>query len=781
MHIVDLLKKEYFILKITQYLNIVEIQNVLITFHLTENVDMYFMRECLSLMNFEKETERQHDFLNPPVSRRKIRDRSTDNRKPGKNKRPGYKYLWDIHRISLNERNNDDSEENRNMDNTFVRQQCESNITISGSVSHVYETEQDTFEQIDRFSTLENDMPNIHEGSFQWDMDPLENYTEMNDNYVDHDYNREKSGTFNKELETLTDELDEYHNNMETPIEETLFENSLTEVDSIMEQWEESIHGTTYNFREDKEKRKQKRVDTNIDYYDKEEYTVDMNTCPFAVSEEVTLINESKDDIDNKDVLFLKNLGFSSLNNRNVGNWEKLKTYLCGEYSLSGMDEIDDITSEEKKEAKHTFSNIWTYFHTISGPTDVKQKFNHFFEKDVSEKIYKNYVNVKYDFFQIYMYKDRYYCFLDLPWKHIYFNLNLNSICVNCNEKVLDTSNCIQGENISLLQASKTLLNYYMGFTGTQKEEEKGNKKDYVLDIDGSVKETESKQQQNLTNNDSEEDCKRRKRRYEKNDTNSNDKTLEIIPKQKIKKIKIDMNQEFQLIKMTHVLCEKCLNVLEYKHEHKDLLQSIKDDMNVAQEYGLLKKNYKNFQGVSFVSNYLILKIDMSDYILKSALILKDCVEKLRDHYRSIFVLSSNYYDNVIKLLLSCNDKRIRACKNFFINAFYVKHKNTLQLFFSPRVTFVKHSFLILEKQLPPFLLFFKYPYFCKLSKQLSADATKLIIKNISAQKLNELYDALSLHLYSFLNEKVFETNTFKEAYIYFMNIMFDWINKQNL
>lgn len=772
MQIVDLLKKEYFILNFTKFLNIVEIQNVLITFNLRDNVDLYFMRECLSLMSFEKENEKDQEHVrNDENEQKQAHKHVTDVTIPNQKKRQEPNMSKDYNNYFYER---DVSEKRLKKRKTLIHEEeQEGSISTNKEYFQGLTSEHTSSEYLSTCLSLENNFHTLNDKNFLNGVEYFHMEYDNLSNSSQGKYSADMNGIsedrpLNKIQESGRNDIDAFLE--ETPLStdryrKNMWMNRMTTEEYQNEELIEniSVNSTGETLRENA------LFESDVEHYNNIEYNIPEETC-FTTTPENRKQNSERQEISDaeifEDQVSLEKI-HPSLTNINTEKWAQLKKYVWNKNTFASVRKKDEFFFKEREMAKHVFANVWTYLHINNGAIDVQHKLKCFYEMNVSEKVKRNYENVKCDWFQIYLYKEQYYCFFDLPWKQIYFDLNLNAICVSCQEKVVDIDNCIKGEtDMSLCKINPILLRYYMNISTELEVEEKT---DVVDGLKDDVSDFEV-QERRSTGGDSIEGANTRKiiAVEEKIDENDRHQTA-VLSKKIMKKRKIETTNKFELIKKTHVLCESCLGILEYKRSSNDLLKSIKEDLDVVYEYNLIKRQNNEFQGRSFISNYFVLKGDLSNYIMKSAMILKECIEKLRHHYRNILILSCSHYDSVVKLLLSCNEAQVKKSDNIFINGFYQAHKKTLQLFYSPRTTFVKQCFFILEKKLQPFLAFFNCSKFRKVAIKISR-TLKLLMKFNGLSNDEKFYDIASVRLYNLLDRRMFRKRTYAELCAFFKN-----------
>lgn len=782
MQIVDLLKKEYFILNLTKFLNIVEIQNVLITFNLRDNVDLYFMRECLSLMNFEKENGKGQEHLkNDGNEQKQAHKHVTDVTIPNHKKRQEPNMSKDYNNYFY--KRNVSGKRLKKRKTVIHEEEQEDSISTKKEYFQGLTSEDTSSEYLSTCLSLENNLHTLNDKSF---LNGVEYFHMEYDNFSNSSQSNSSQSNssqskYNADMNDISEDgplntiQEDGRNDVDLFLEETLqsadgyhknmWMNRMTTEEYQNEELIEniSVNSTGETLRENA------LFESDVEHYNNIEYNLPEETC-FTTTPENRKQNSEQQKISDagnyEDQVSLEKI-HPSLNNINTKKWAKLKKYVWNKNNFASIRKKDELFFKEREMAKHVFANFWTYLHINNGAINVQHKLKYFYEMNISEKVKRNYENIKYDWFQIYLYKEQYYCFFDLPWKQIYFDLNLNAICVSCQEKVVDIDNCIKGEtNMSLCRINPILLRYYMNSSTEWEVEEKT---DVVDGLKDDVSDIEVQGRRSV-GGDSIEGASARRiiALEEKIDENDRQQTA-IVSKKIMKKRRIETTNTFELIKKTHVLCESCLGILEYKRSSNDLLKSIKEDFDVVYEYNLIKRQNSEFQGKSFISNYFVLKGDLSNYIMQSAMILKECVEKLRHHYRNILILSCSHYDSVVKLLLSCNEAQVKKSDNIFINGFYQSHKKTLQLFYSPRTTFVKQCFFVLEKKLQLFLAFFNCSKFRKVAIKISR-TLKLLMKFNGLRNDENFYNIASVRLYNLLDRRMFRKRTYAELCAFFKN-----------
>ncbi|CRG94011.1 conserved Plasmodium protein, unknown function [Plasmodium gallinaceum] len=393
-----------------------------------------------------------------------------------------------------------------------------------------------------------------------------------------------------------------------------------------------------------------------------------------------------------------------------------------------------NLNYDNEKDKYKDFYKYWLYLHLSNEIIDIKKELDTFFNIKKNMPVNRN-NKLHFDIFQIFKFKGNYYSFFDVPWISIYFEYSLNAICCFCNIKVDVNSTCVFSENFDLCVSNKKLLNYFNEI----------NDDDY-----NNINDSYENHFNNINNNeDYEYTAKRRKCNntlyYEKNDN------------------------EFSIIRKTHIFCDDCVKLLDYRLNLSTIFEAIKKDYDLLKKLNIINKTFKLPRSLFCICNYFFFKDKYITFFKKVSNNLqnhrKTLKKKLVNNF--IFSFSLNFYKFVIRPLLLCDDKGIFSQESIFLFGFYIKYKNLLKLFSSPRIIHIYFSFNVIFEKIKKLQHFYKHKYFSRLSKVLHFDVIA-IIEKLKCSQSKKIYKDLSKHIYNYLSEEVLLKTSYDEIYKYF-------------
>ncbi|SCN61562.1 conserved Plasmodium protein, unknown function [Plasmodium chabaudi adami] len=683
MRIRDMLDNELVILKITEFLNIQEIQNLIIALNINVKTNVYFMRECLSLLNIK--FDNRHEINNSEIKIENIMNSNVSSKI-------------------------DENNVSSNLSNLFL-QTCNYTDTETNSDASTY-------------GSITFDTLNKHDNSF------IHNYDSQND-----------------EIYNAIPNFDDNNNYEDNNYFETL--------DTINSQ------NTNLNTVYKKKKKKKKNI---------------KNKLPFENIFEKDLDQSPKNSYEND---FCKNF-FSTINIDHTKVSKKQMKYLLEIKNCLKKSEKKTIDNDNKSE--NVFNHIWMYMHMRNPIIDIDKEYkNSFFKININNFCHRN-NKIQFDIFGIYKYDDKYYSFIDIPWIDIYFQLCLNAICSFCNIKVDHKSNCIFSEKISLEMSNQILIKYL-------------NSKNQSISINqtpsaSTIKNSPENNKTTFKNSDiiKDEDNydviipfdetyeefttpKKRKLDYFNDFDN-----IDSQGKGESLNDELEMesnNNEFFFIKKTHIFCDECYKLVSYKSEVKPVFELIIEDYNLLLQLKLVEKVVDFPRELFCICNYFFLKDRYIEFFKKLSITIQELrkrlIRKLINNF--IFTFTLNFYQYIIKPLLLCDEKKLLNQENFFLVGFYVKYKNLLKLFNSPRITYVYYSFNIIFQKIKTLQRYYKNNYFMKISRSLHFDVITFLEKYKKSQA-RVLYKNISKYVYDHLNYDILSKNNYSEIYEYFFQCL---------
>ncbi|CRH00705.1 conserved Plasmodium protein, unknown function [Plasmodium relictum] len=472
--------------------------------------------------------------------------------------------------------------------------------------------------------------------------------------------------------------------------------------------------------------------ETNIITYDDEndEYLYDKDYGENILNKkDVDIMKNYVDDVNtpknNENILFYFNGNIK----------ERSNFYEINKKNYTAVQEITkDLNFYYEKDEYEDFYKYWLYIHLSNEIIDIEKELDTFFNIKKNMPVNRN-NKLHFDVFQMFKFKGKYYSFFDVPWISIYFEFSLNAICCFCNVKVDENSTCIFSENFDLCVSNKKLLKYF--------------------------NEINSDNYNNFNDN------------YENNfnSINNNEDYKHITKRRKCNSElyceKID--NEFSIIRKTHIFCDDCVKLFDYRSNINTIFDAIKKDYDLLKQLNIINKTFKLPRSLFCICNYFFFKDKYITFFKKVSNNLQNnrrvLKKKLINNF--IFSFSLNFYKFVIRSLLLCDDKEIFSQENIFLFGFYVKYINLLKLFSSPRIMHIYFSFNVIFEKIKKLQHFYKHKYFSRLSKVLHFDVIA-IIEKLKCSKSKNIYKDLSKHIYNYLNEEILLKPSYDEIYKYF-------------
>lgn len=203
------------------------------------------------------------------------------------------------------------------------------------------------------------------------------------------------------------------------------------------------------------------------------------------------------------------------------------------------------------------------------------------------------------------------------------------------------------------------------------------------------------------------------------------------------------------------------------------LLESIKKDYELLKKIRIIYKMIDIPSDLFCFCNYFFFKEKYITFFKNVSNDLQNLRKALKKKLTNNFILnfSINFYKFVISSLILCDEKKLFSQENIFLFGFYIKYRNILKLFSSPRCTHIYFSFNIIYQKIVKFQSFFKHKHFSKLSKVLHFDVIT-ILEKLKHSKTKMLYKNIAVYLYQHLNDKILRKYNYDEAYAYFFQCL---------
>ncbi|KEG02470.1 hypothetical protein YYE_02298 [Plasmodium vinckei vinckei] len=437
-------------------------------------------------------------------------------------------------------------------------------------------------------------------------------------------------------------------------------------------------------------------------------------------------------------------------------------------------------TSDNYSKSENVFNHIWMYMHMRNPIIDIDKEYkNSFLKININNFCHRN-SKIQFDIFGIYKYDNKYYSFNDIPWIDIYFKLCLNAICSFCNIKVDEKSNCIFSEKISLENSNPILMKYF----NSKSQKISINISPSASTLKNSPENNEVIKNEDIKNEDNYDVLIPFDQTYEEYTTPKKRKlnyfndfdNLDSQDKSESLNYEIETgnnNNEFFFIKKTHIFCDECYKLVSYKSEVKPIFEIILEDYKLLLQLKLVDNVIDFPQELFCICNYFFLKDRYIEFFKKLSITIqglrKKLIKKLINNF--IFTFTLNFYQYIIKPLLLCDEKKLLNQENFFLVGFYVKYKNLLKLFNSPRITYVYYSFNIIFQKIKVLQIYYKNNYFMKISRSLHFDVITFLEKYKKSQA-RILYQNISKYVYDHLNYDILSKNNYSEIYEYFFQCL---------
>ncbi|ANQ09111.1 Uncharacterized protein PCOAH_00032400 [Plasmodium coatneyi] len=231
----------------------------------------------------------------------------------------------------------------------------------------------------------------------------------------------------------------------------------------------------------------------------------------------------------------------------------------------------------------------------------------------------------------------------------------------------------------------------------------------------------------------------------------------------------IQIREEFLAVRKTHIFCDDCSRILEYRMNIKSIFEALKKDYELLEKLKIMSKTFKIPKHIFCLCNYFFFKDKYIVYFKKVSNNLqslrKILKKKLIDNF--IFTFSLNFYKFVIRALLTCDDKEVYRFEDIFLFGFYVKYKNLLSMFNSPRIIYVYYSFHVILEKIKKLKLLFSHKHFLKLTHDLHFDVVA-IIQKLKRSDAKRIYTGISKYIYENVNEEIFSKSSYEELYMHF-------------
>ncbi|KJP87947.1 hypothetical protein AK88_02381 [Plasmodium fragile] len=231
----------------------------------------------------------------------------------------------------------------------------------------------------------------------------------------------------------------------------------------------------------------------------------------------------------------------------------------------------------------------------------------------------------------------------------------------------------------------------------------------------------------------------------------------------------VQIREEFLAVRKTHIFCDDCSRILEYRMNIKSIFEALKKDYELLKKLKIMTKTFKIPKHLFCMCNYFFFKDKYILYFKKVSNNLqslrKILKKKLINNF--IFTFSLNFYKFVIRALLTCDDKKVYHSEDIFLFGFYVKYRNLLNMFNSPRIIYVYYSFHVILDKIKKLQLLFSHKHFLKLTHNLHFDVVA-IIEKLKRSDAKRIYMGISKYIYDKVNEDMLSTSTYEELYVYF-------------
>ncbi|SOV81573.1 conserved Plasmodium protein, unknown function [Plasmodium sp. gorilla clade G3] len=774
MKIKELLYNEIIIIKITEFLSILEIQNMIISLRINVKTNIYFMRECLSLMNLDT-----------------------------------YGYDYNV--------------SNRNTPNKNKNTTTTEPLLLSSSVNLT--TDIDDF--VHNATSFVDDQPFLQQDGLN-----LITYDDEYDEYIFNDYN--EGGNSNH----IMDNMDNVNNVNNIDSVNNLYNvNNVNNIDSVNNLYNvnnmfnmnnmDNIYNYSnhdiYNNTSYYNQQTDEKIDENFIYNTKYSHYED------TLNDITHLITTYTDNYINNYETNKTNFGAPNEIKKYLNFSEQEK-----EGHVHKCFNNVWIYIHLKNELIDIKKNLETYFMRIKTNTPINR--NKRIRIDIFQ-LFK-YNRTYYSFYDIPWVSIYYDFFLNSICTLCNIKLDHRSMClfsekftlVQTNDKLLKYIYSMSDDILSNIQTEKKRENTKVDMVfGEEAERKKKKKKTDIINNysnddsnndgsnnndsnndgsnnndnnnDGSNNNDSNNNDSNnndSNNNDSNNDDNNNDINNDINNDNNNDsnndnsndniynlhhdynkhqETLaEIQLNEDIFSCKNKTNtydEEFLFIRKTHIFCEECTKIIDYKMNINSLLESIKKDYELLKNIRIINKMIDIPSDLFCFCNYFFFKEKYITFFKNVSNDLQNLRKTLKKKLTNNFILnfSINFYKFVISSLILCDEKKLFSQENIFLFGFYIKYRNILKLFSSPRCTHIYFSFNIIYQKIVKFQSFFKHKHFSKLSKVLHFDVIT-ILEKLKHSKTKMLYKNIAVYLYQHLNDKILRKCNYDEAYTYFFQCL---------
>ncbi|CAA9988889.1 conserved Plasmodium protein, unknown function [Plasmodium knowlesi strain H] len=232
---------------------------------------------------------------------------------------------------------------------------------------------------------------------------------------------------------------------------------------------------------------------------------------------------------------------------------------------------------------------------------------------------------------------------------------------------------------------------------------------------------------------------------------------------------RIQIREEFLAVRKTHIFCDDCSRILEYRMNIMSIFEALKKDYELLQKLKIMTKTFKMPKHLFCMCNYFFFKDKYILYFKKVSSNLQSLRrilrKKLIDNF--IFTFKLNFYKFVIRTLLTCDDKEVYRNEDIFLFGFYIKYRNLLSMFNSPRIIYMYYSFHVILEKIKKLQILFSHKHFLKLTHALHFDVIA-IIEKLKRSDAKRIYRDISKYIYDNVNEDMLSRSTYEELYVYF-------------
>lgn len=232
---------------------------------------------------------------------------------------------------------------------------------------------------------------------------------------------------------------------------------------------------------------------------------------------------------------------------------------------------------------------------------------------------------------------------------------------------------------------------------------------------------------------------------------------------------RIQIREEFLAVRKTHIFCDDCSRILEYRMNIMSIFEALKMDYELLQKLKIMTKTFKMPKHLFCMCNYFFFKDKYILYFKKVSSNLQSLRrilrKKLIDNF--IFTFKLNFYKFVIRTLLTCDDKEVYRNEDIFLFGFYIKYRNLLSMFNSPRIIYMYYSFHVILEKIKKLQILFSHKHFLKLTHALHFDVIA-IIEKLKRSDAKRIYRDISKYIYDNVNEDMLSRSTYEELYVYF-------------